>query len=361
MFRFLDQQGPLSRFYFFPGQLAWPLLQAEYLQQLPPSTGSISFSMDTGQRLAPGLLCRDLDHFFGVATLFVDAILTTAPPALSTTPPPAPTTPPPSPTPDKEPEPKGITASSTDPVKKRPQRKRTYPVTPEVTFPGDPQQRKQVRELCKGDPDEILTPAQLSSPLARKILRVLPDKEWLGDEIINNYMELINQRDLALHDGKRTIYALSCYFFNLLSVNGYDYQRVRKWPRRAGVDVFLLEKIILPINVDNKHWILAVVNLKRSRFECFDSLGGRHPNVPSRLRRWLKEESLDKRGVELSLDGWQDHQGSCPQQKNDIDCGVFVCRFAECAAFDGGFDFSQKDISNLRFLMALQLVNAQLP
>lgn len=126
MFRFLDQQGSLSRLYFFPGQLAWPLLQAEYLQQLPPSTGSISFSMDTGQRLAPGLLCRDLDHFFGVATLFVDAILTTAPPALSTAPPPAPT-------PDKEPEPKSITAPSpADPVKKRPQRRRTYFVTPEV-------------------------------------------------------------------------------------------------------------------------------------------------------------------------------------------------------------------------------------
>lgn len=173
-------------------------------------------------------------------------------------------------------------------------------------------------------------------------------------------MELINQRDLALHDGKRTIYAFSCYFFNLLSVNGYDYQRVRKWPRRAGVDVFLLDKVILPLNVNNTHWILAVVNLKARQLEYFDSLGGRHPDVPDRLRRWLKEESLDKRGVELSLDGWQDHQGSCPQQNNGIDCGVFVCRFAECAALDRPFDFSQRDIPNLRVLMTLQIVNTQL-
>jgi hypothetical protein len=194
MFRFLDQQGSLSRLYFFPGQLAWPLLQAEYLQQLPPSTGSISFSMDTGQRLAPGLLCRDLDHFFGVATLFVDAILTTAPPALST-PPPAP---PPAPTPDKEPEPKSITAPSpADPVKKRPQRRRTYFVTPEVLSLVILSNESKSESCAKETQTRFLL---LPSCLVRsnaEILRALPDKDWLGDGIIDNYMELIKPARLG--------------------------------------------------------------------------------------------------------------------------------------------------------------------
>lgn len=80
-FRFLDQTGQLSRLLLFPVRLSWQLLQAEYLQTLPPLEGSISLCMDTGQRLAPGLLCQDLNHLRGIVTFFVDLV-----PAASTQP-----------------------------------------------------------------------------------------------------------------------------------------------------------------------------------------------------------------------------------------------------------------------------------
>jgi Ulp1 family protease len=38
-------------------------------------------------------------------------------------------------------------------------------------------------------------------------------------------------------------------------------------------DLFTLDKVIIPIHMPN-HWTCAVINIKRKRFEYYDSLGG---------------------------------------------------------------------------------------
>lgn len=175
---------------------------------------------------------------------------------------------------------------------------------------------------------------------------------------MNGYMHLINERDLHLH-GRRTVYAFSCYFFTQLSVDGYAYDRVRKWTRRANIDVFKLDKIIFPLNIDNSHWVLAVVDLKAQEIQYFDSLGGNHPALYHRLRRWLGDECLDK-GAEFSLEGWRNSRPSCPKQSNSCDCGVFACCFAERLALGAPIDFTQRHIPALRLIMSLELTNKKL-
>lgn len=216
--------------------------------------------------------------------------------------------------------------------------------------------RRRVRAACQGSPEEVLV--SLAVPIARSDLRTLQGKQWLNDEIINGYMDLINRRDLATHSQQRTIYAFSCFFYTQLSIRGYAYHRVRNWTTE--VDVLKLERLIVPINIGNIHWCLAVVNLKARRFEYYDSLGHSNDECLPRLRRWLQDESQDKHQQTYSLAGWTDVQPRKQHQRNSYDCGVFAARAAECVALDIPFDFTQKDTPSLRILMSLQLLDSAL-
>jgi Ulp1 family protease len=40
--------------------------------------------------------------------------------------------------------------------------------------------------------------------------------------------------------------------------------------RKADVDVFAMDKIIMPYNVSNMHWALAVVDVRKSRICYYD-------------------------------------------------------------------------------------------
>ena len=172
--------------------------------------------------------------------------------------------------------------------------------------------------------------------IRRRDLRTLRGYNWLNDEIINDYMNLINKRN-----GKRTLYAFSSFFLPQLAIGGFNYENVKCWTTRAKIDAFQLERILFPVNLDNKHWTLAVVNVRDKRFEYYDSMGGTNPTAMQNLKLWLMEESKDKRGEEFNLESWEDYnpRESIPQQTNTSDCGVFTLQFADCIALDLPFDF----------------------
>ncbi|KAG8879598.1 hypothetical protein FRB98_005596 [Tulasnella sp. 332] len=59
-----------------------------------------------------------------------------------------------------------------------------------------------------------------------------------------------------------------------------------------------------------------------------DSLGGKHPSVVKALKRWLKAEALDKKGVSEASEA-QASYVYVPYQTNHVDCGVYLLHFAE--------------------------------
>lgn len=327
LFRFIDEFGSLSRICLFPIKQAWPLLMAEYLQSLPSDAARpVLFSLSTGQYLEPGLLCKDIRHQAGVVTLFVDAPLVKS-----------------------ELEPATMIPIAEEELKL------IVPQPPTRSHRTLAEDRRRVVSTCQGPDEEVLV--RLAVPITRGDLKTLQGTEWLNDEIINGYMDLINRRDLISHGQRRTIYAFSCFFYTQLSTRQrYSYQRVRNWTTE--IDVFELERLIFPIHVRKNHWCLAVINLKTQRFEYYDSLGSSNDHqCLSRLRRWLQDESQDKRQLQFSL---TDHQPKEKSQRNNYDCGVFTARAAECVARDVPFDFTQEDISALRILMSIQLLDSTL-
>ncbi|OEH76995.1 ulp1 protease c-terminal catalytic domain-containing protein [Cyclospora cayetanensis] len=97
----------------------------------------------------------------------------------------------------------------------------------------------------------------------------------------------------------------------------------------------------------------------RESIRFFDSLNGKHKPLAERLRRYLRDEHEDKKGLPLDKERtWYakangEPEEGAPQQENGFDCGVFLCQMAECIADGRAFDFQQKDIKNIRLKMPI--------
>jgi len=82
-------------------------------------------------------------------------------------------------------------------------------------------------------------------------------------------MELINSR--AKSDDVK-VFAMNTYFYQKLSEQGYDKANLKRWTKRMKLDIFSLDKLLIPINIGNAHWTCAVINFADKRFEYYDSM-----------------------------------------------------------------------------------------
>jgi len=136
---------------------------------------------------------------------------------------------------------------------------------------------------------------------------------------------------------------------------------VARWTRNK--DVFSKPLILIPIHCNDNHWTLVVINMKQKRFEYYDSLRGPPDMVLTNLRRWLEDESLDKKKVPFDTSGWTEvvwKRGQTPQQCNGWDCGLFMIYTADWLARRARLSFTQEDMENLRRLTVLEIKNASL-
>ena len=212
--------------------------------------------------------------------------------------------------------------------------------------------------LGTGNPNEIL--AELRNiPISRLDMTTLRPGQWLNDEVINGYFKILEQREASKATGPSCHFHQTTFYPKLAEEpNGYQYSQVAEWTR--GKDVFSKDLIIVPIHQPG-HWTLAVINVKQQRFEYYDSLRGPPGLVFENLRRWLKDESLDKKGKSFDTTGWTEvvwKQGQTPQQRNGWDCGMFMIRTADYIARDTVLSFTQEDMELFRRLTVLEILKA---
>lgn len=185
--------------------------------------------------------------------------------------------------------------------------------------------------------------------LKRSDVRRLRPGQWLNDEIINFYMNLL------LEVANCKVHFFNTFWYPLLSSGGYN--RVKSWTRR--VDLFTFDKVIVPIHLGN-HWCLSVINLRDKQLEYYDSLNGSE-RCFALFREYLAAEHLAKKNAKLDMSSWKNiADRTAPQQHNGYDCGVFTCQFARCSAQDLPFDFSQENMSYLRRRMVVELLQKRI-
>jgi len=231
--------------------------------------------------------------------------------------------------------------------------------------------------------DEALAPGRqktevlvefMNVPVSRYDMATLRPGCWLNDEVINLFFKLLEGREAKATAAKAAgktddpfIQAPRCHFcqtnfYTKLVGGGYDYKQVRRWTKK--VDVFTKELIIVPYHCHGNHWTLAVINFKLKRFEYYDSLFGHEGSILQDLRKWLCDESLDKKKVAFDTSDWTDlafkSQSGNPRQQNGHDCGVFMARTADYLSRNGLLDFSQANMPYFRRRMVLEILTTTL-
>ncbi|RPB05888.1 cysteine proteinase [Choiromyces venosus 120613-1] len=201
-------------------------------------------------------------------------------------------------------------------------------------------------------------------PITNRDFERLRPNQWLNDEIINFYMNLICERANSLFpNGPKKIFAHNTYFWPKLKSGGH--KAVARWARRAkcgGEDLLKLDYLLMPVHVGGNHWCLAMVNFKQRRFEYYDSLGGKFtPESRPAPYKMMREYMRDETGGKFNDTDWVDYaMPGAPQQKNMNDCGVFTLKSAEVLTRNGRLDFTANDIPLVRSRMLVEILEGQL-
>ncbi|XP_068810022.1 sentrin-specific protease 5 isoform X2 [Struthio camelus] len=180
-------------------------------------------------------------------------------------------------------------------------------------------------------------------------LATLEGQNWLNDQIINMYGELI------MDAVPEKVHFFNSFFHRQLVTKGYN--GVKRWTKK--VDFFKKALLLIPIHLE-VHWSLITVNIPNRIISFYDSQGIHFKFCVENIRKYLLTEAKEKNRPEF-LQGWQTAVTKCiPQQKNDSDCGVFVLQYCKCLALDQPFQFSQEDMPRVRKRIYKELCERQL-
>ncbi|KAI8515215.1 sentrin specific peptidase 5 [Branchiostoma belcheri] len=180
-------------------------------------------------------------------------------------------------------------------------------------------------------------------------LMTLAPHEWLNDNVLNGYFDLLSE---ARPDD---VYCFNTFFYTQLCRKGY--QGVRRWTRK--VQIFQKSLLLVPLHLGN-HWCLAEVAVQDKLLFLYDSRGGANLTCLQRLVSYLCCEA-EERGEADFTSGWNGHcREDIPVQETSGDCGVFVCQYARCIVEGRPMDFSQKDMPKFRCQMTQELLQHKL-
>ncbi|XP_071990840.1 sentrin-specific protease 1 isoform X2 [Engystomops pustulosus] len=231
------------------------------------------------------------------------------------------------------------------------------PVQEEQEFPElSPEMEKEIKHaLYGGSQDQVLSEA-FRLTISRKDIMTLNSLNWLNDEIINFYMNLLMER--SKRKGLPKVHAFNTFFFPKLKSAGF--QAVKRWTKK--VDVFNVDVLLVPIHL-GVHWCLAVVDFRKKTITYYDSMGGHNNEACRILLQYLKQESQDKKGVSFDTNGWtlsSKKSNEVPQQMNGSDCGMFACKYADYITKDKAITFTQSHMPYFRKRMVWEIIHQKL-
>ena len=214
----------------------------------------------------------------------------------------------------------------------------------------------------------------LTGNVSNKDTKRLQHGEWLNDEIVNSCMGLLNERSLRM--GKKHMFMNSF----LMDKTTFKEKQIR-WFKRAqmilngasstsasSVTNYTfrfdgIERIVIPINIDNTHWISIHVDVPNRKIEVLDSYHGDHTDrAISVINLLIEMWKLDKGWGGLSWGIY--HRKDLPVQTDGNSCGVFTCAYAVMLTGEDdhnpdrngrGWNFDQSNMSYFRNRLAVDI------
>ncbi|XP_037067821.1 sentrin-specific protease 2-like [Peromyscus leucopus] len=215
---------------------------------------------------------------------------------------------------------------------------------------------KEIRSaLGPGPEDEILSCA-FKLRITRGDIQTLKETQWLNDEVINFYMNLLMERNQ--NEGYPSVHAFNTFFYTKFKCGGY--RSVKRWTQ--AVNLFAKELILVPIHLD-VHWSLVVVDLRIKHIVYLDSMGQKRPDVLKMIFQYLQDESKARRNIDLHPLEWRQYSmpaEEIPQQRNGSDCGMFTCKYADYISRGQSLTFSQQHMPLFRKKMVWEILHKRL-
>ena len=227
--------------------------------------------------------------------------------------------------------------------------------------PGDT--RKVIKEGTKG-PDQVNIKqgpskevlAKHGLHLTRGDFRSLSGQNYLNDKIIEEYLRLIaarNEEDPQLP----SVHVCSVFLYKQLAKFGLEEgcRRTRNWIKE---DITTKDKVLFPIH-SGEHWTLIVVEPDKKTVQFLDSLtvSRNFSSAPRTIKAFMESRHREKgEEAEYRIKIRED----IPKQTNGVDCGVFVCQYAERITRKAMMDFQQEDMREERKTMTTELLEGKL-
>ncbi|XP_041805614.1 sentrin-specific protease 5-like isoform X2 [Chelmon rostratus] len=180
-------------------------------------------------------------------------------------------------------------------------------------------------------------------------LSTLADQNWLNDQVMNMYGELI------MESAHHKVHFLNSFFHRQLMTKGYD--GVKRWTKQ--VDLFSKSLLLVPIHLE-VHWCLVTADIVKKKICLYDSQGNALRKVARNILKYLMTEAKEKKQTAFENDWAVSFDEKIPQQTNENDCGVFVLEYSRCLALGKALQFSQKDIPKIRKRIYKELCDCKL-
>ncbi|KAM8889060.1 uncharacterized protein ACB058_007075 [Synchiropus picturatus] len=185
--------------------------------------------------------------------------------------------------------------------------------------------------------------------LSLEDLATLEDQNWVNDQIINMYGELI------MENTQHKVHFFNSFFHKQLVAKGYD--GVKRWTKK--VDLFSKWLLLIPIHLEI-HWSLVTVTMATKTINYYDSQGIVFRNTTDNILKYLQAEAQERNQAAFQK-GWKIFiNKNIPQQKNDSDCGVFVLEYCRCLSMKQPLLFSQDDMPHIRKRIYKELCDCRL-
>ncbi|XP_068427225.1 sentrin-specific protease 5-like [Clinocottus analis] len=180
-------------------------------------------------------------------------------------------------------------------------------------------------------------------------LSTLANQNWLNDQVMNMYGELI------LESAHHKVHFFNSFFHRQLMTKGYD--GVKRWTKQ--VDLFSKSLLLVPVHLE-VHWCLVTADINKKKICLYDSQGNALQKVARNILKYLMTEAKEKKRSDFES-GWAvSYDELIPQQTNENDCGVFVLEYSRCLALAKPLQFSQRDIPKIRKRIYKELCDCKL-
>lgn len=116
-------------------------------------------------------------------------------------------------------------------------------------------------------------------------LSTLDQQNWLNDQVMNMYGELI------MESAHHKVHYFNSFFFQQLVTKGYE--GVRRWTKK--VDLFSKTLLLVPIHLEDIHWCLMAADIASKRIDLYDSQGMMFKEDAQDILKYLETEAKEKK------------------------------------------------------------------